>query len=252
MYLISLGTLQEGHMNLLYLDDFIKNTQTSTRVEAFQSISPQVYWKLCKCVRWPLTSVCNWWWPRVCGWAARRELLHHNNHWSWWWWSDRRCWHPRWSHHTETTHTHKKPWNALNSLRKSEEVIDPTETLTMSRLRRVPLSCLLKKKNLEMDSDPTTRTHNFPELFSGHRGRHCSTTITEKRYKNNNNMNRTATMTTTTLYWLLATLVKTSNKSPVCRSTKVQIHYRVLRSFPPAVARFVFFSNMKYKKIFVE
>lgn len=50
-------------------------------------------------------------------------------------------------------------------------------TLTMSMLSSVPLSCRLNKKNLELDRDPTTRTHSFWEVFSGHRGRHCMTTV---------------------------------------------------------------------------
>lgn len=46
---------------------------------------------------------------------------------------------------------------------------------TCSMRSRVPLSCLLKKNDLELDSDPTTRTHSFPVLASGQKGKHCNT-----------------------------------------------------------------------------
>lgn len=42
----------------------------------------------------------------------------------------------------------------------------------MSRLSRVPLSCRLNMKCLEEVSEPTTRRHNFPDVFSGQKGRH--------------------------------------------------------------------------------
>ena len=40
---------------------------------------------------------------------------------------------------------------------------------------KVPLSCLLKKKDLEEELEPTTLTHSFPVVVSGHRGRHWNT-----------------------------------------------------------------------------
>lgn len=48
-----------------------------------------------------------------------------------------------------------------------------TNMLTCSMQSRVPLSCMLKKKDLEANSEPTTRTHSFSVLDSGHRGKHC-------------------------------------------------------------------------------
>lgn len=46
---------------------------------------------------------------------------------------------------------------------------------TWSMRSRVPLSCLLKKNDLELDSDPTTRAHSFPVVDSGQKGKHCNT-----------------------------------------------------------------------------
>lgn len=56
----------------------------------------------------------------------------------------------------------------------SSSVVHRPVSPTMSRLSSVPLSWRLKKNKLEAESEPTTRTHNLSDSFSGHRGKHCN------------------------------------------------------------------------------
>lgn len=48
----------------------------------------------------------------------------------------------------------------------------------------MPLSCRLNKKYLEVDSEPTTRRHNFPDVFSGQKGRHYHNKHRTSKYAN--------------------------------------------------------------------